>query len=268
MASQAQSLGAQGRADQYLAGGRRIAFVEDQVDHLQHRCQARLALLAPGHIEGQAGIAERPLGPDDALGDGRLGGKKGAGNLVGRQPADETQGQGRASLARKDRMAGREDQAKKLIVDVVVHGRFEFLEAGVAFILQIPADLLMLAGAHPLATEAVDGAALGRGHKPGAGPVRNPAFRPFGQCGDERVLRQLFGQADVTNHPGQARDQPGPLDPEDRLDRLMDFGRRHNSPLRDGRSARQAAAATNSGSSSLRGRWRRGRSRGRRSSPV
>ena len=50
-----------------------------------------------------------------------------------------------------------------------------------------------------------------------------PDLRPFGQRDHAGVLRQFFGQADVAHHPGQARDEPGPFDPEDRLDRLMGF---------------------------------------------
>ena len=65
------------------------------------------------------------------------------------------------------------------------------------------------------------------------------ALRPFGEGGHEGVLRQLLGQAHVPHHPGQARDEPGPLDPEDRLDRLMGFGRR---PL-----PRQVATGTAAG---------------------
>src|SRR5688572_19110077 len=38
--------------------------------------------------------------------------------------------------------------------------------------------------------------------------------------------------------------EPGLFDPEDRLDRLMGFGRRHVSRFREERGARQVAAAT------------------------
>ena len=56
-AAEALRLGAQGRADQVLAGGGRIALVEDQVDDLQHRGEARVPLLAARHLEGEAGLA-------------------------------------------------------------------------------------------------------------------------------------------------------------------------------------------------------------------
>jgi len=36
--------------------------------------------------------------------------------------------------------------------------------------------------------------------------------------GNERVLRQLLGQADVADDPRQAGDQPGGLDSPDRVD--------------------------------------------------
>ena len=63
----------------------------------------------------------------------------------------------------------------------------------------------------------------------GAGIFRNSALRPCGQGRHDGVLRQLFGQAHVPHHPGQAGDELGSFDPEDRLDRLMGFDRRHGA---------------------------------------
>ena len=182
-----------------------------------------VALLAARHLEGQAGVAERLLGPHDALRDGGFVRQEGAGDLVGGQPADQAQRQRRARLGRQHRVAGGEDQAQQLIADVVVERRLDVLDAGVAFVLEVAADLGVLARLHLVAAELVDRPALGRGHQPGAGVLRNPGLRPFGERGHQRVLRQLFGQADVAHHPGQARDQPGLLDPEDGLDCVVGF---------------------------------------------
>ena len=54
-----------------------------------------------------------------------------------------------------------------------------------------------------------------------------PDSRPALQRGDQRVLRQVLGEADVAHHPRQAGDQAGRLDPPDRLDRPVGRGPAH-----------------------------------------
>ena len=55
-----------------VTGGRRVALVEDEVDDLEHRRQAGGKLGPAGDLEGNLLFGERPLGPDDPLGDRRL----------------------------------------------------------------------------------------------------------------------------------------------------------------------------------------------------
>src|SRR5438445_8485467 len=45
--------------------------------------------------------------------------------------------------------------------------------------------------------------------------------------GDERILRQVLGQADVAGDPGEPGDQPGGLDAPHRVDCAMSVGVRH-----------------------------------------
>ena len=125
-------------------------------------------------------------------------------------------------------MTGGEDQAQQLVADIVVHGRLDRRDAGLVLFRKVAADLGVLAREHPVAPQSVDGPALGRSVQPGAGIGRNPGSRPIRQGRDEGILRQLLGQAHVAHHPGQAGDEPCPLDPEDRLDRSVGFGCRHS----------------------------------------
>ena len=72
-AAEAQGVLAQLRAHPVVAGRRRVALVEDQVDDLEHGRQARARSSAPcGDLERNARVGERLLGPDDALRDRRL----------------------------------------------------------------------------------------------------------------------------------------------------------------------------------------------------
>ena len=90
---------------------------------------------------------------------------------------------------------------------------------------QLAAELLGLALEHLAAAEAVDRAVLGGGHEPGARVVRDARLGPLLERRDQRVLGEVLGEADVA-HDGQPGDQPGRLDPPDRLDRAMRSRRR------------------------------------------
>jgi hypothetical protein len=85
-------LRAQVRPDQRPAGGR-VALVEHQVQHRQHRRQALRQLGRVRDPVRDAGVADLGLGPDDALGDGRLGDQEAPRDLGGRQAAQRPQGQ-------------------------------------------------------------------------------------------------------------------------------------------------------------------------------
>ena len=126
-------------------------------------------------------------------------------------------------------MAGREDEAQQLVAEIIVHGRFDRLGRAVARLVQRPCDLLVLALAHLVAPEGVDGAALGDGHQPGTRIGRDADLRPFAQGDDQRVLRQLLGKVDIPHHSGQARDEPGPFNAKGRLYCLVCFACGHTA---------------------------------------
>ena len=117
-AAETQRVLAQRRSHPVVAGGRRVAFVEDQVDDLEHRRQARGQLGAARHLERNVRLGERALGADDALRDGRLGHEKGARDLVGGQAAEQAQRERDARLGREHRMAGGEDETQQVVADV------------------------------------------------------------------------------------------------------------------------------------------------------
>ena len=95
----------------------------------------------------------------------------------------------------------------------------------------IAAQLRVLAF-QPLApTQAVEGAVLGRGHEPGARVVGHARLRPALEGDDERVLGQLLGHADIADDAREPSDEPGRLDPPDRLNRTMRLGHLHRCPV-------------------------------------
>jgi hypothetical protein len=127
-------------------------------------------------------------------------------------------------------VAGGEDQAQQVVADVVVDRGVELGLAGLLLDLELAPELLVLA-LEPLApTDEVDRTTLADGHEPGARAVRDARLGPLLQRCDERVLCEVLGQADVAHHSGEAGDEPGRLDPPDRIDRAMDGGGRHRAP--------------------------------------
>jgi hypothetical protein len=86
---------------------------------------------------------------------------------------------------------------------------------------QLAAEQAQLAGQPLVPPDPVDGPVPGGEHEPAAGVGRDALGGPLLQRRDQGVLRHLLGQADVAQQPGQARDDPGRLEPPHRLDRAM-----------------------------------------------
>src|SRR5262245_12008063 len=128
-------------------------------------------------------------------------------------------------------MAGYEYQAQKVIADVVVESSVEIRHGPLAVRLELATELLMLALDELVPAQVVDRAIFRRGHEPGARVVRDARDRPPLQRDDERVLRQLLGEADVAQHPNEAGDEPRLLDSPDRVDGAMGIGSRHGFRL-------------------------------------
>ena len=99
---------------------------------------------AARHLERHLRLGQRALGADDALGDGRLGDEEGAGDLVGRQAAEQAQRQRDPRLGGQHRVAGDEHQAQQVVADVVVQGRVE-VRRRPRCDLELAAELLVLA---------------------------------------------------------------------------------------------------------------------------
>ncbi len=219
-AAEAQRVLAQVGAHPFVAARRRVAFVEDQVDDLEHRRQPRRQLGAARHLERHARLGQRALGAHDALRDGRLGHEEAARDLVGRQAAEQPQRQRHARLRRQHRMT--RDQAPAA-ADRRRHLRrapSRDRASPAASSSRLRSRLVVLALEHLPAAQLVDGAVLRRRHQPRARVVGDARLRPTLERRDERLLRQILGHADVANHAHEPADQPRGLDAPDRFDGL------------------------------------------------
>ena len=188
-----------------VAGGRRVAFVEDQVDDTEHRRQPRRELGAARHLEGDLRLGERPLRAHDALRDRRLGDEKGARDLVGREAAEQAQRERDLRLGREQRMARGEDEPQQIVADVVVERGVEIGRPRLLLRVELVSELLVLALEQLVPAEKIDRAVLGGGHEPRTGIVGNPRLGPFLERDDERILREILGLPDVAARCARGR---------------------------------------------------------------
>ena len=234
--SQPQRILAKRGPQPVVPGGRRVAFVENQVDDREHRRQPRREFSAARNFKGNLRLGESSLGAHDALCDGRLRDEIGARNFVGRQAAEQAQSERNLRLGREHGMTGDEYQAQQVIADIVVESSVEFFHLGLTRPDLAGTDLLndafatefLVLAVEPLvAAEVVDGAMFGGGHQPGARIVRNARLRPLFERGHQSILREVFGHADIAHNSGQPGDEPRRLDPPDRVDGTMCVGSCH-----------------------------------------
>src|ERR1700724_2153027 len=93
-----------------------------------------------------------------------------------------------------------EDQGEQFGAHVVAQSGSE-IGNPVLFLLEAAPDLGVLLVEALVPPEEIDRAMLARGHQPRAGASRNALARPLLESTDERVLRQVFSDADVAHDP-------------------------------------------------------------------
>ncbi len=166
-------------------------------------------------------VGEGAFGADDALGDGGFGSEEGAGDLVGGEAAEETEGEGCAGLGGEDGMAGDEDEAEQVVADGVVESGVE-VGRGLFEGFEFAGELFVFALGDGVAAEEIDGAAFGGCGEPCRGIIGDAGLRPLFECGDECLLREVFGEADVTGEARESGDDARGLDAPDGFDGAME----------------------------------------------
>jgi hypothetical protein len=126
-------------------------------------------------------------------------------------------------------MAGSEHQTQEVVANMIVDSGVEI--GGLELGLQLTSELLVLPLDPCAPPIEVDRTMLCRGHQPGARVVRDARLGPLLERGHERVLRQIFGVANVAHHARETCYQLRRLDPPDRVDRTMYIGMCHVNRL-------------------------------------
>jgi len=184
---------------QVVTGGRRVTLVEHEVDHREHRRESLGDRGGRGDFVGNAGVSNLAFGPDEALRHRRLGRQEGAGDLVGRQPAQGAQRQGHLGVLGQCRVTAREHQPQPLVGQLGVLG--ELVERG--FGLGERLELVAPLGPSSLATDAIERPVAGDRRQPRAGTIGNPVSRPPIQCGRQRVMQHVLGELEVAEDSDQ-----------------------------------------------------------------
>jgi len=216
-AAEAERVLAEGGAHEVVPSGGGVALVEDQIDDFEDGGEPDGKLGPARDLEGDVLVGEGTFGADDALGDGGFGGEEGAGDLVGGESAQETEGEGGAGLGGEDGMAGNEDETEKVVADGVVERGVE-VGRGLFEDFEFAGELFVFSLGDGVAAEEIDGAAFGGRGEPCRRIIGHAGLRPLLERSDERFLREVFGEADVTGEARESGDDARGLDAPNRFD--------------------------------------------------
>src|SRR6185312_14048525 len=108
---------------------------------------------AARNLKGNTRFGKSSLRADDALGDGRFGNEKCAGDFVRGEAAEQAQRERDAGFRGEHRMACGEDQAQEVVANVVVDGGIETGYRRALLLVDVAAELFVLAFEEAVAAE-------------------------------------------------------------------------------------------------------------------
>lgn len=115
--------------------GRRIAFVEHQLNHAKDRIESVRQLDARRHFIRNPRVANLGLRSDDALRQPRRRRQKRLGDLLGCQAAHLAKREGDLGIPRQRRMAAREDQPEPIVLDgLLVRPSRRIMDGNIGFV--------------------------------------------------------------------------------------------------------------------------------------
>jgi len=102
-------------------------------------------------------------------------------------------------------MAGDEDEAEEVVADGVIESGVE-VGRGLLEGFEFAGELFVFALCDGVAAEEIDAAAFGGCGEPCRGIIGDAGLRPLLECGDECLLREVFGEADVAGETCESGD--------------------------------------------------------------
>jgi hypothetical protein len=124
-------------------------------------------------------------------------------------------------------MTGRKYETKQIVTHVIVKGGHYFLCRIALLRFELCTELRVFAVEELTAAQGINGTVLGGSHEPGTRIARDARFRPLFERGNQGVLRQLLGHADIPYDAGKSGDEAGRFDSPDSVDRAVCLGSTH-----------------------------------------
>ncbi len=202
-----------------LSGRSRVAFVEDQIDHRQHRFKPLPQLHPTRSLKGNMSLSQRLLGSKNSLAQSLLRNQEGSGNLGRGEAAGHAQGERNAPFECQHRMAGGKDKAQDVVIDNLIQSLIHSFTEALLLEFQVSPQLSVLPLQHSAAAQSVNGPPLRCRHEPRSGFVGNTLLWPIFESGDQRILSEFLGNADVTGNAGDPGDEACGLNLPHRLNR-------------------------------------------------
>jgi hypothetical protein len=206
-APEADGLRAEVRADEPGPGRGRVALVEDEVDHGEHRAQARREVARVRHPVRDPGVADLALRARQALAHRRLGHAERARDVGRPEPAEQPQRERHLRRRAEGRVAAGEDQPQPLVAD---HAGVLRLVAGVQ-----ECGLGVLVPPGRLAAQDVDRPAAGGGDDPSRRARRDAVARPAADGLRPCLLEGVLGDVEIAEDADEDGDRAAVLGGED-----------------------------------------------------
>src|SRR6185437_7310435 len=118
-------------------------------------------------------------------------------------------------------MTGSENETEEVVANVVIERFVDLGRESFVFGLKFSGKLLVFLLKTAVAAKLVDGAALSDSHQPCPGVIGHARRGPLFEGRHERVLREVFGQAHIVDHPREPRNESWGFDAPDCVNRAM-----------------------------------------------
>ena len=182
------------------ARARRVALVENEIEHVHDGREADVALVTLGDRERHPRRSDGLLGAADSLRHRGLGDEKGAPDFERRQAADRAQREGDRRRGRERGVAAGEEHVERVVAlagalvgcerDLVLGG-YEADDEGFA------------APSRGLDPHVVGHLSRGDVDEPGAWAVWHPLPRPLLRSGEKSLLHRVFRGGEIAEPPAQ-----------------------------------------------------------------
>jgi len=211
-------------AHQLFTAGRLVAFIEQEVERVQHAVETGLELAARRNLEGDVRVPDLLFGARQALGDGGFGGEKRRRDFSRAEAAKKLQGERDLSLGGHQRMTAHEHHAQP-VVGNLMPGKGRRIRRRIGLRLDQARHFCLLVAEYFFAPDDIQREIARSPHDPRGGILRHAVERPRLQRPRQRFLHDVLreGQMFDAENPRQRRHHLSAFMTEKMLHHLGNF---------------------------------------------